>query len=84
MRKWVVDLLINKIIKEKGIDYLFNFSKLNFKNTMKGKEINEEINEAIKIKDNRFVLKGNVDSGYIMFTKGKWEILIDSNIEFAK
>ena len=47
-------------------------------------EINEEINEAIKIKDNRFVLKGNVDSGYIMFTKGKWEILIDSNIEFAK
>lgn len=39
-----VDLLINKIIKEKGIDYLFNFSKLNFKNTMKGKEINEEIN----------------------------------------
>lgn len=47
-------------------------------------EINNEINEAIKTKDNRFVLKGNVDSGYIMFTKEKWEILIDSNIEFAK
>ena len=38
-----VDLLINKIIKEKGIDYLINFSKINFKNTMKGKRINEEI-----------------------------------------
>ena len=36
-----VDLLINKIIKERGIDYLFNFAKINFKNTMKGKEIND-------------------------------------------
>ena len=46
--------------------------------------INEEINDAIKTHDNRFVLGGNVDSGYIMTSKGKWEILIDSNIEFAK
>ena len=53
-------------------------------NSISNEEINNEINEAIKTKDNRFVLKGNVDSGYIMFTKGKWEILIDSNIEFAK
>lgn len=47
-------------------------------------KINEEINDAIKTHDNRFVLGGNVDSGYIMTSKGKWEILIDSNIEFAK
>ena len=53
-------------------------------NSISNEEINNEINEAIKTKDNRFVLKGNVDSGYIMFTKGKWEILIDSNVEFAK
>ena len=33
-------------------------------------EINEEINDAIKSKDNRFVLKSNMD-GYIMFTKEK-------------
>ena len=46
-------------------------------------EINEEINDAIKSKDNRFVLKSNID-GYIMFTKEKWEILIDSNIKFAQ
>ena len=39
-----VDLLVNKIIKEKGFDYLFNISKINFKNTMKGKEIYEKIN----------------------------------------
>lgn len=52
--------------------------------SISNEKINDEINEAIKSKDNRFVLKGNVDSGYIMFTKEKWEILIDSNIEFAK
>ena len=46
-------------------------------------EINEEINDAIKSKDNRFVLKSNID-GYIMFTKEKWVILIDSNIKFAQ
>lgn len=53
-------------------------------NSISDEEINDEINEAIKTKDNRFVLKGNIDSGYIMFTKEKWNILIDSNIEFAK
>jgi len=53
-------------------------------NSVSEDEINEEINEAMKTKDNRFVLKGNIDSGYIMLTKGKWEILIDSNTEFAK
>lgn len=37
-----VDLLINKIIKDKGIDFLYNFSKINFKNTQKGKVINEK------------------------------------------
>ncbi len=37
-----VDLLINKIIKERGIDYLFNFAKINFKNTMKGKRIEDD------------------------------------------
>lgn len=36
-----VDNLIHKIIKEKGIDYLYNFSKINFKNTSKGKKLNE-------------------------------------------
>ena len=46
-------------------------------------EINEEVNDAIKSKDNRFVLKSNID-GYIMFTKEKWEILIESNIKFAQ
>ncbi len=34
-----VDKLIKKIINEKGINYLYNFSKLNFKNTKKAKEI---------------------------------------------
>ena len=37
-----VDQLINQIIKEKGIDYLFNFAKINFKNTMKGMRIDED------------------------------------------
>lgn len=46
-------------------------------------EINEEINDAIESKYNKFVLKSNID-GYIMFTKEKWEILIDSNIKFAQ
>lgn len=36
-----VDLLIKKIVKEKGIDYLYNFSKINFKNTKKGIEISD-------------------------------------------
>ena len=31
-----VDQLIKKIVKEKGIDYLYNFAKINFKNTRKG------------------------------------------------
>lgn len=36
-----VDSLIKKIVKEKGIDYLYNFSKINFKNTKKGMDIND-------------------------------------------
>lgn len=31
-----VDQLIKKIVKEKGINYLYNFAKINFKNTQKG------------------------------------------------
>lgn len=33
-----VDKLIKKIINEKGSNYLYNFSKINFKNTKKAKE----------------------------------------------
>lgn len=36
-----VDMLIKKIVKEKGIDYLYNFSKINFKNTQKGTSLND-------------------------------------------
>ena len=36
-----VDSLIKKIVKEKGIDYLYNFSKINFKNTKKGMDSND-------------------------------------------
>lgn len=39
-----VDLLIKKIVKEKGIDYLYNFAKVNFKNTKKGIGIKDENN----------------------------------------
>lgn len=39
-----VDLLIKKIVKEKGIDYLYNFAKVNFKNTMKGIGMKNEDN----------------------------------------
>lgn len=39
-----VDLLIKKIVKEKGIDYLYNFAKVNFKNTMKGIGMKDENN----------------------------------------
>ena len=52
-------------------------------NSITDDEINEEIDEAIRTKDNRFVLKTYTD-GYIMFTNGKWEILINSNIKFAQ
>ena len=31
-----VDQLVKKIVKEKGINYLYNFAKVNFKNTQKG------------------------------------------------
>ena len=36
-----VDSLIKKIVNEKGIDYLYNFSKINFKNTKKGLDIDD-------------------------------------------
>lgn len=36
-----VDSLIKKIVKEKGIDYLYNFAKINFKNTKKGMDSND-------------------------------------------
>lgn len=36
-----VDKVIKKIIKEKGIGYLYNFAKVNFKNTKKGIGNNE-------------------------------------------
>lgn len=39
-----VDLLIKKIVKEKGIDYLYNFAKVNFKNTKKGIGVKDENN----------------------------------------
>ena len=39
-----VDLLAKKIINEKGIDFLYNIAKMNFKNTVKAKgERNETI-----------------------------------------
>lgn len=37
-----VDKLANKIMNEKGIDYLYNIAKINFKNTLKAKEENNE------------------------------------------
>lgn len=36
-----VDSLIKKIVNEKGIDYLYNFAKINFKNTKKGMDCND-------------------------------------------
>jgi len=36
-----VDMLIKKIVKEKGIDYLYNFAKINFKSTKKGISLND-------------------------------------------
>lgn len=46
--------------------------------------IDKAIDDAIRMRDERLSLDGNIKNGYIIFMRDKWEILIDSNVDFAK
>ena len=51
-------------------------------NKVSNDNVNNIINNAIQTKDTRLTLDGNIKNGYIIFMKDKWEIFIESNIDF--
>lgn len=53
-------------------------------NKISNEDIDEAINNAIKTKNERLSLDGNIKTGYIIFMKDKWEIFVESNVNFAK